>query len=199
MILFDVGGVLLTNSWDVKERAQVAAQFHLDAADFQARHAEIAELWERGGLNMGTYLDVTVFHQPRSFSRDEFVASMLDRSMLLPDGAMGILKELAAGGEYLLGSLNNEARELNEYRFKAFGLRDYFDIALTSCYVGLRKPDPAMYQRAIDIVGGPPERILFVDDRPENVAGAKDAGITALRFAGADGLRLELGKLGAMD
>lgn len=197
VILFDVGGVLLTNSWDVKERAAGAAHFQIDEADFQERHAEIIELWERGAVSMGTYLDVAVFYEPRSFSRDEFVAFMLDQSLLLPNGAMGILKELADSGQYLLGSLNNEARELNEYRFKTFALRDYFDIALTSCYVGLRKPDPAMYRRAIDIVGGPPERILFIDDRPENIEGAQNAGITAIHFTGADAFRLKLENLAA--
>lgn len=195
VILFDVGGVLLTNSWDVRQRAQAAAHFHLDEGDLQTRHAEVMELWERGGIAMSTYLDVAVFHEPRSFSRDEFVACMLDQSKLLPEGAMGILKELSASGRYLLGSLNNEARELNEYRFKAFGLRNYFDVALTSCYLGLRKPDLAIYQRAIDIVGGPPERILFIDDRPENVAGAQAAGLVALHFTGADALRDELRRL----
>lgn len=195
VILFDVGGVLLTNSWDVRQRAQVAAHFHLDEGDLQTRHAEVMELWERGGIAMSTYLDVAVFHEPRSFSRDEFVACMLDQSKLLPEGAMEILKELSASGRYLLGSLNNEARELNEYRFKAFGLRNYFDVALTSCYLGLRKPDLAIYQRAIDIVGGPPERILFIDDRPENVAGAQAAGLVALHFTDADALRDELRRL----
>lgn len=195
VILFDVGGVLLTNSWDVRQRAQAAAHFHLDEGDLQTRHAEVMELWERGGIAMSTYLDVAVFHEPRSFSRDEFVACMLDQSKLLPEGAMGILKELSASGRYLMGSLNNEARELNEYRFKAFGLRNYFDVALTSCYLGLRKPDLAIYQRAIDIVGGPPERILFIDDRPENVAGAQAAGLVALHFTDADALRDELRRL----
>ncbi len=196
-ILFDVGGVLLTNSWDVRERASAAAHFHLDEADFQARHAEIDELWERGGMTMAAYLDVTVFYQPRSFSHDEFVAFMLDQSKLLPDSAMEILKELSDSRQFLIGSLNNEARELNEYRFKVFGLRNYFRVALTSCYVGLRKPDPAMYQRAIDIIGGPPQRILFIDDRPENVTAAEAAGLIALRFIGADALRAELTRLGA--
>lgn len=195
VILFDVGGVLLTNSWDVRQRAQAAAHFHLDEGDLQTRHAEVMELWERGGIAMSTYLDVAVFHEPRSFSRDEFVACMLDQSKLLPEGAMGILKELSASGRYLMGSLNNEARELNEYRFKAFGLRNYFDVALTSCYLGLRKPDLAIYQRAIDIVGGSPERILFIDDRPENVAGAQAAGLVALHFTDADALRDELRRL----
>ncbi len=195
VILFDVGGVLLTNSWDVQQRAQAAAHFHIDADDLQARHAQVSGLWERGGMAISTYLDVAVFHQPRSFSRDEFMAVMLDQSKLLPNGAMDILKELSASGRYLMGSLNNEARELNEYRFKVFGLRRYFDIALSSCYLGLRKPDLAIYQRAIDIVGGPPARILFIDDRPENVAGAEAAGIVALRFAGADALRQQLDRL----
>lgn len=196
VILFDVGGVLLTNSWDVQQRAQAAAHFHIDEADLQARHAEIVGLWERGGIPLSTYLDVAIFHEPRSFSRDEFVACMLDQSKLLPNGALGILKELSASAQYLIGSLNNEARELNDYRFKAFGLRNYFDVALSSCYLGMRKPDLAIYQRAIDIVGGPPERILFIDDRPENVAGAKAAGLAALHFTGADALRAGLNSLG---
>jgi putative hydrolase of the HAD superfamily len=110
---------------------------------------------------------------------------------------MSVLKELAATGQYLMGALNNESRELNEYRFKTFGLRECFDVALTSCYVGLRKPDLAMYQRAIDIVGRPPERILFIDDRPENVAGARAAGLTTIRFTDEAGLRDELARLSA--
>ena len=192
VVLFDIGGVLLTNSWDVRERAAAAAHFHLDAEEMQSRHAEIVELWERGGVAMSSYLDVTVFNEPRSFTRDEFIAFMLDQSKVLRGGAMSVLKELAGSGKHLLGALNNEAREPNEYRFNAFGLRDYFDIALSSCFLGLRKPDRAMYQRAIDIVGRPAERIVFIDDRPENVAGAKEAGIFAIHYSGEAALREEL-------
>ncbi len=199
VILFDIGGVLLTNSWDVRERAAAAQHFQLDGAYLESRHAEIVELWERGGMTMGAYLDVAVFDEPRSFSRDEFVTWMLDQSKLLPDSAMNVLRGLAASGRYLTGALNNESRELNEYRMKAFGLRSHFDVALTSCYIGLRKPDLAMYRRAIDIVGRPPERILFIDDRPENVAGARDAGMVALRYTGSDALRHDLARLGALE
>lgn len=198
VILFDIGGVLLTNSWDVNQRSAVAAEFHLDEADLQERHNDIFEVWERGGITMGAYLDFTVFHEPRSFTRDEFIAVMLDQSKLLPNGAIGVLRELSRSGNYLLGALNNESRELNDYRFKAFGLRNCFDIALTSSYVGLRKPDAAIYQRAIDIIGRPPERILFIDDRPENVAGALSAGIVALRFTGEAALRQQLAEMGTL-
>jgi putative hydrolase of the HAD superfamily len=105
---------------------------------------------------------------------------------------MPVLKELAASRRYLLGALNNEARELNEHRLNAFQLRGYFDVALSSCYIGQRKPGAAMYQRAIDIVGRPAERILFIDDRAENVAGAESAGMKAIRFTGEAGLRAQL-------
>lgn len=196
VILFDVGGVLLTNSWDVRERGVAAARFHIDEDDLQRRHAQVIDRWERGGLSIAAYLDAVVFHEPRPFSRDSFVAYMFEQSQLLPGGALEILKELAASGRFLIGSLNNEAPELNDYRFQTFALRECFDLALTSCYLGLRKPEPAMYRRAIDIVGGPAQQILFIDDRPENVAGAQAAGLTALRFTGADALRSELVGLG---
>jgi putative hydrolase of the HAD superfamily len=198
VILFDIGGVLLTNSWDLHQRAAVIAEFHLNEADLQERHSDIYEVWERGGITMGAYLDFTVFHEPRSFTRDEFVAAMLDQSKLLPNGAINILRQLSRSGNYLLGAFNNESRELNDYRFKAFDLRDCFDIALSSCFVGLRKPDPAMYQRAIDIINRPPERILFIDDRPENVAGAQKAGMVALRFTGEAELRKQLTEMGTL-
>ncbi len=198
VILFDVGGVLLTNSWDRRERAAAVAELHLDAQDFETRHLEVDTAWERGAMTMAAYLDFVVFHEPRAFTRDQFISCMLDQSKLLPGGAMEVLKELAAAGKYFVGALNNEARELNEYRFKTFGLRHYFRIAFSSCYLGLRKPEPAMYQRAIDIVGGPAERILFIDDREENVAAAQAAGLAALRFTGVDALRRELGDRGAL-
>src|ERR1035438_1556604 len=127
VILFDVGGVLLTNGWDHRERATVTEHFQLDAAEFEARHAATFDAWERDAISGKAYLDAVVFNEPRSFSRGAFFSFLLKQSKALPDGALGILGEIAASHEYLLGALNNEARETNEYRFKKFGLRSYFD------------------------------------------------------------------------
>lgn len=194
-ILFDVGGVLLTNSWDHSERAAVIEHFHLDLAAFEAKNLASYDAWERGAITVKAYLDATVFYEPREFTRDEFFAFILAQSKPQPDGALGILKELAASDKYLLGALNNEARETNEYRFEHFGLRELFQVALSSCYLGLRKPEPAIYRRALDILGRPVERVLFIDDRPENVAGAVAAGMKAIRFEGAEALRSKLTSL----
>ena len=198
VILFDVGGVLLTNGWDHGERAAAMAHFGLDRAAFEARHAAPNDAWERDVIPVKAYLDSTVFYESRPFSHDDFIAFMLTQSKLLPDGALGVVGELAASDQYLLGALNNEARETNEYRFRKFGLRKLFRVALSSCYLGLRKPDLVIYKRALDILGRHPERILFIDDRAENVAGAVAAGMHGLQFHGAESLRKELVALGVL-
>ncbi len=198
VILFDVGGVLLTNGWDLRERAAAIEHFHLDLAEFETRHLAHYDAWERDAISLQAYLDATVFYEPRDFSRDEFFAFMLTQSKPQPDGALGILREIAASDKCLRGALNNEARETNEYRFDHFGLHELFQVALSSCYLGLRKPEPAIYRRAMDIAGRPAERILFIDDRAENVAGAITAGMKAIRFEGAEALRRELTSLTAI-
>ena len=192
VILFDVGGVLLTNGWDHRERAVVLSQFNLDRAAFEARHPLAYDAWESDAITANDYLDATVFYEPRSFTHRDFIAAICAQSAVLPDSGLGILGELAASHNYMLGALNNEARVPNEYRFREFGLREYFDVALSSCYLGLRKPAPAIYRRALDILGCPPERILFIDDRKENVTAAAAEGIKTIRFEGAVPLRRDL-------
>ena len=192
VILFDIGGVLLTNGWDHCERAVVLDQFELDKVEFERRHPAANERWERDTISARQYLDETVFYEPRGFSHDDFLGAICAQSVELPNGALGILGELAASGRYMLGCLNNEAREPNEYRFRTFGLREYLDIALSSCFIGLRKPRPEMYHRALDIIGKRADRILFIDDRADNAAAAAAAGMKAIWFKGADTLRRDL-------
>ena len=70
VILFDVGGVLLTNGWDHGERAAAAAKFGLDALELEARNAKVYSAWERDEIDHYKYLDAAVFYEARSFSRD---------------------------------------------------------------------------------------------------------------------------------
>jgi putative hydrolase of the HAD superfamily len=198
VILFDVGGVLLTNGWDHDERARVVSSFGLSVPEFEARHLAPYDAWERGATPIKDYLDATIFYQPRSFSQQDIYQVMLAQSRVLDDGALGILHQLVASNKCLVGALNNEARETNEYRFKKFGLRNLFSVALSSCYLGLRKPAPAIYLRALDILGRPAERVLFIDDRQENVAAAVSVGMKAVQFTGAEALQSELVSLGVI-
>jgi putative hydrolase of the HAD superfamily len=198
VILFDVGGVLLTDGWDTPQRALAARHFNLDWDTLETRHRATGGAWERDEIDHTAYLDSVIFNEQRTFSHDEFFQFMLAQSQPLKDGALGILEELAASNKCLLGTLNNEARETNEYRFQTYGLRRYLQVVFSSCYLRMRKPDPAIYQCALDILGRPTERILFIDDRPKNVAGAEAAGIRAIHFEGEAALRQQLASLGVL-
>jgi putative hydrolase of the HAD superfamily len=187
--------VLLTNGWDHCERAVVLDRFKLDRAEFEARHPGPNDAWERDAITARQYLDETIFYEPRAFSHQEFLDAMFAQSVPLDDGALGILAELAASDKCMLGVLNNEAREPNDYRFSTFGLRSFIQVAFSSCYLGLRKPGSEIYRRALEIVGKPPARVLFIDDRAENAAAAAAAGMKAIRFEGAAPLRRELESL----
>ncbi|MGB6868840.1 MAG: HAD family phosphatase, partial [Acidobacteriaceae bacterium] len=179
-ILWDVGGVLLTNAWDHQQRTAVLTRFGLDRADFERRHAEVDQAWERDEVSAAEYLRHTVFFQPRPFSQAEFLDAMRAESAVLPDSALGIVRRLAAS-EYVLATVNNESRAMNEYRLKNFGLSEYFSAFFTSCYLGVRKPDRRIYQIALDVLQRDPEAVAFVDDRPENVAAAVSLGIHGIR------------------
>jgi putative hydrolase of the HAD superfamily len=194
-ILFDVGGVMLTNGWDHNERAVVLKQFDLDRAAFEARHEKPYDAWERDTISVYDYLKAAIFYEPRSFTADDFIEAMKAQSVPIPANAMPVLKELAGGSKYLVGLLNNESRLLHEYRMEKFGLKPYLDVQLSSCYVGMRKPDADIYRRAIDIVGRPAGRILFIDDRAGNADAARAAGMQAIQFHDEEQLRMRLKEL----
>ncbi|MGA8532360.1 MAG: HAD family phosphatase [Acidobacteriaceae bacterium] len=195
-ILWDVGGVLLTNAWDHQQRDAVLARFGLDRADFEQRHAEVDKPWERDEISVEEYLRRTVFFQPRAFSQAEFLEAIRAESAVLADSALGIVRQLAASEQYVLATVNNESRAMNEYRLKKFGLPELFRAFFTSCYLGVRKPDRRIYQIALDVLQRDPEDVAFVDDRPENVAAASSLGIHGIVYDGSAQLADRLGQLG---
>jgi len=195
-ILWDVGGVLLTNGWDHEGRTAVLKRFNVDRAEFEERHPEANDAWEKGLITVQEYLHRTVFWEPRSFSVEEFVAAMKAESRVLPDTALGILENIATTQDVDLGMLNNEARELNDYRIETFGLRGYFDFFFSSCYVGLRKPSAQIFRLALDVLQCEPEEVIFIDDRAGNVEAAAALGIHAFRYEGSAQLLRTLAALG---
>jgi putative hydrolase of the HAD superfamily len=76
-------------------------------------------------------------------------------------------------------SLNNEGRELNDYRIEMFELHRCFDGFISSCEVGMRKPDPGIYKLATGIAHAKTEECIYFDDRLMLVNAAKKFGIQA--------------------
>ena len=123
-LFWDVGGVLLTNAWDHTQRAQALGHFHLEdeEKEFQSRHEMIVSSFERGKITLDEYLDRTVFYRARPFTREAFVEFMRSLSQPFPD-VLQFAQTLARSGKYLMGTINNESLEINDYRIEAFGLR----------------------------------------------------------------------------
>ena len=95
-----------------------------------------------------------------------------------------------------MGTINNESRELNEFRMTKFGLRSIFRVFVSSCFVGLRKPEEGIYRLALDITQQIPEKCCFIDDRALNLEVAKRLGMHTIEMDGVEQLRGDLQKLG---
>ena len=193
-IFWDVGGVLLTNAWDHTERAAALEHFRLDEKEFHGRHEMVVSSFERGKISLDDYLDRTVFYRSRSFTREEFRDYMLSLSRPMTD-VLTFARDLAASGKYFMGTINNESRELNLYRIKKFGLRDIFRVFVSSCFVGLRKPESGIYRLALEITQIDPEQCCFIDDRALNLECAAKLGMRTIQMQTLEQLRGDLGKL----
>jgi putative hydrolase of the HAD superfamily len=194
-LFFDVGGVLLSNAWDTAARNRAVEIFGLDAPDFHTRHGMVKTAFETGRLSLDSYIGKTVFYTRRDFSRDDFKQVMFEQSKLLGN-TLDWTRELAATGRFRMFTLNNESRELHEYRVQTFGLCSIFQSFLTSCYLGQVKPDEDLYRNALGIAGCSAVEGVFVDDRAVNVETATKLGLRAIRFESLPQLRATLGELG---
>jgi len=194
-IFFDIGGVLLTDGWDHGSRLAAAQHFDLDWEEYNERHEKVAEDIELNRLTLEQYLDYAIFHRPRKFTREEFRAFVFAQSQPKPD-SLAIARELADSRRYLMATINNEILELNVYRLAEFGLRRYFSAFFSSCFLGLRKPDEAIYRAVLRIVQRSPEECLFIDDREVNLEVPRKLGLRTIRFQDATALRAAFGEVG---
>jgi len=194
-IFTDVGGVLLTNGWEGSYRKQAAEQFHLDLAEMESRHKLAFDTFEIGKITFDEYLNLIVFHKPRGFSLDEFKTFAFAQSKPFPE-TIELIREVKARYGLKVVAVSNEGRELNEYRIREFGLAAFIDFFVTSCFVGLRKPDPDIFRMAIDLAQTPPEETVYLDDRPLLVEAARSLGLIAIHHTGPEETREALARLG---
>lgn len=194
-ILWDVGGVLLSNGWDHLARGRAVRSFGLEPDAFENRHQQVVKEFECGRISLDEYLDKTVFWEPRRFSRREFRDFMFSQSEAQP-AAIDLASRVARAGRVRMVTANNESLELNRYRIESFGLDELFDSFFSSCYLGVRKPDSRFFSAVAGILGESVNECVFVDDREENVAAAQEAGLETIHFVGIRELEQRLQALG---
>lgn len=179
-ILFsDIGGVLLTNGWGHESREAAAKKFGIDYMEMDVLHDFIFNVYEMGKISLDVYLDTVVFNHPRNFTRETFKEFIFEQSQELPQTLPWLIDWKNRNPKIKTISINNEPKELNEYRIKTFELHNFFDAFVSSCEVGMRKPDPGIFRLALGIAQAQPHECLYFDDRIMLVEAAKKEGIHA--------------------
>ena len=194
-LFWDIGGVLATNGWDHNSRMEAVQAFGLDWDEFRERHDLSFPAFDAGQITLDQYLDRTLFYRARKFTREEFTAFMFAQSKEYPD-SRAVLDDVARTGRYYVASINNEPRELNQYRIEVFNLRKDFQAFFSSCYLHSRKPEEQIYRIALDVSQRAPERSVFIDDRPLNLENPRRLGMHVIHFENAQQLRADLQALG---
>jgi putative hydrolase of the HAD superfamily len=194
-LFWDIGGVVLTNGWDRGSRREAATVFHLDWEEFQDRHELSFPAFDSGHITMDEYLDRTLFYRPRQFTREEFTAFMFAQSKEFPE-SRAILDQAARSNKYLIGSINNEPLELNQYRIETFDLRRNFVVFFSSCYVRARKPEDVIFRIALEVTQRPAEQCVFIDDRSLNLESPRRLGMNVIHYQNAQQLRVDLQNYG---
>jgi 2-haloacid dehalogenase len=187
-VVFDLGGVLL--DWDptyVLEPAQIEA---LDIAGVQRQ------------LDLGVPLEHV---RTRWHARFPTLRATIDHYLdnwhhTLPgpiDDTVAVLDELHRA-DVRVYALSNFSGDLFREHRPRFAFLDRFEGLLISGDEGIVKPEPAIYDLLVERFDLDPVSTVFVDDREDNVIGARAAGLHAVRFESAPQLREDLARLGVL-
>jgi len=179
-LFLDIGGVVLSNGWGHQSRILAAQSFELNYEEMEARHQLNMVTYEEGKMTLDKYLNRVVFYRSRPFTRERFQEFMFAQSTPYPE-MIEFIRSLKEAHRLRIIVVNNEGRELNEYRIKKFRLDEFVDCFLSSCFVHFRKPDTDIFLLALDIAQVPAKQVIYIEDTPMFVDVASDLGIRGIR------------------
>lgn len=195
-VLFDYGGVI-SQPQPEEHRAALARASGGPAADFEAAYWRYRLDYDRAALDVTAYWQQVAADLGRSYTGAEIAElSRLDSTswMTLQPGTVELITELAAAGQRL-ALLSNAPADVAE-AVQALPVAGYFEHLVFSCALKSAKPDPECFQATLALLGAEPGDVVFLDDRPENVAGAAALGIRSVHFTDAQAARAGLTRHG---
>jgi epoxide hydrolase-like predicted phosphatase len=138
---------------------------------------------EVGALTLAEYLEGLERRAPdvlgRPLDGDAFLKFSGARGLQVQWPIVHRIRALRADG-MRLALLTNNAKEFAGSWRASFPVHELFPVVVDSSEVGLRKPDPRIYELTCALVGVEPVATLFLDDNVENVAAARELGIESL-------------------
>lgn len=194
-LFVDIGGVLLTDGWGHEFRKLAVKEFNLDPEEMEIRHSTVFETFEIGKLTINEYLNLLVFYQSRSFTHSQFQKFMFARSESNPK-MISLIQHLKAKYGLKIVVVSNESRELNANRIQKFRLNEFVDAFISSCYVGLRKPDADIFRMALDVAQVSAKQVVFIDNTQMFVQIAEGLGIRGIWHTDYQSTREKLASFG---
>lgn len=190
-VLFDRDDTLAYTDHSVYREAALwaAQQFGLDAREVGQALAQVWQEQESGWVHLRTPEDEADYWTdygllltarlglPQAQAGELMAAFPYERFMKPVDQAREVLGTLRARG-LKIGVLSNTLPSIDR-TLEAVGLDDLVDVALATCTLGIHKPEAQAFMLAAEALGVSPTEILFIDDRAENVVGARQVGMAA--------------------
>ena len=196
LVIFDMDDVLLR--YDVEaRRAAMGAPAGLSAAEVEHRvwHSGIEDASDLGHLTPDAYLAAVAEALGVPFGRPEWLRTRALAMTLDPD-MLALVPRVRARVPIAL--LTNNGHIMREH-FDALvpELRALFGPAMhVACEFGAKKPTPSVYKGVAALYGVAPQEAVMIDDKPVNVAGAREAGLRAHCFTRAGDLAAFLAEAG---
>jgi putative hydrolase of the HAD superfamily len=179
-VLFDFAGVLTTSPWTAMAEAG-GGSLELLIGPYEQDTDHPWHRVERGEIAIAEWIEeVSRAGQEQGVEVDFSPLASLLTDMSVHNQVLERVRELRDAG-YRTALVTNNVREGSSMWRAMIPVDDLFDAVVDSSEVGMRKPNPAIYQHALDLLGGiAPERAVFLDDSPGNVTGARRAGLHAI-------------------
>ena len=180
-IIFDLGGVLITDVPLKQIAEELSKKSPLSAEEIHA-HLYPTDHWNLltlGKITEDEYWDN--FLQLSNADVDKNYLKDKVRSSLYPlehsTSVINLLKD-----NYKLAILSNHAKEWSDHMKEKFDLFKSFDQMIFSCDVGLRKPDPRIYEVALEKLKCDAGESIFIDDKKRNTDAAEKLGLSGIVF-----------------
>lgn len=197
-VVFDMGGVLTEDPFSALD--EYAAELQLperELSDWLRNSAEFRAV-ERGELAVRDFLKaVCTGVEGRHGVRVDIhrLATAVAAAKTVRHDMVELLHELHAQG-LRLGLVTNNAVEGREWWKSGVFPLHLLDVVVDSSEVGVRKPDPEIFEIALGRLATPPGDTVFIDDLEENVSGAEAVGMRGVRFESSEQCRRELVRMG---
>ncbi len=180
-VIWDLGGVILKTE-DTSHREKWEKRFDLESWGLEKLvvgnpisqsaskgNASIEDIWDYVQSKLGME-DEEMY----AFRKDFFAGDEVDLEL------MAFIRQIKT--KFKSGMITNAWPGMRHFIEQEWDIADAFEDIVVSAEIHLVKPDPEIYELALDQLKVPAQEAVFIDDFIENIEGAENVGMTGIHF-----------------